>query len=95
MKLTTLLALSAIGACAMAQETGIVVRSELSVVYPVTIRQEGRVSLKGFGGLTLDNGRIQGGAILAYSVKGYEVGAAARFLQGKPLDFGLYIGLRF
>jgi hypothetical protein len=79
----------------MAQETGVVAQRELSVVYPVEVVREGRLSLKGFGGLTIDNGRVQGGAILAYSVKGYEVGLAGRFLQGRPLDFGLYIGLRF
>lgn len=95
MKLTTLLALSAIGVSAMAQESGIIARKELSVVYPVELVREGRISLKGFGGLTIDNGRVQGGAILAYSVKRYELGLAGRFIQGAPADFGIYVGVRF
>ena len=79
----------------IAQETGVIVKKELSVIYPVEIIREGRVSLKGFGGLTVNTGIIQGGAILSYSVKRYEVGLAGRFLSGRPADIGLYVGMRF
>lgn len=85
----------ALSAALSAQETGVIARRELSVVYPVEVVREGRVSLKGFGGLTIDNGRVQGGAILAYSVKRYEVGLAGRFVQGRAADFGVYVGIRF
>jgi len=91
----TTFALALISAATLAQESGVIARKELSVVYPVEIVREGRISLKGFGGLTIDNGRVQGGAILAYSVKRYELGLAGRFIQGAPADFGFYVGIRF
>lgn len=96
MKLTTLLALSAIGVSAMAQESGIAIRKEISLVYPKELYRDGRATINAIGGMTLDDkALLQGGFMIGYDVRKYKAGVLGRFIQGRAADFGFYVGIKF